>query len=185
MGRVGLKQPRVQDRQDAADDALGGQGRLLRARLRLLACLLPAFGGAHEGTSLVHQGDHLSEHAPAALQGPGSRPERSNDQQPAHVALDVEEREQPGERRPDPRVPPRPRIVAVEHVSAGAPDPVVEGGEEARFAVGEQLVERAARDSRARDDVRDRDVCPTSLGHLLDHRREHPRALDLGHLPST
>src|SRR6185437_1076497 len=58
----------------------------------------------------------------------------------------------------------------------------VERGKETVLAILEDLIERAARDTRAADDIRDAYVRSATLGDLLYHRGEHTRALQLSYL---
>src|SRR6185437_4487995 len=58
----------------------------------------------------------------------------------------------------------------------------VERGKETVLAILEDLIERAARDTRAADDMRDAYVRSATLGDLLYHRGEHTRALQLSYL---
>src|ERR1700723_2196552 len=56
---------------------------------------------------------------------------------------------------------------------------MLDGRQEARVAVLEQLVEGPARNPRARDDVRDGDLADTQLADQLHHRTQDPSALQL------
>jgi hypothetical protein len=50
------------------------------------------------------------------------------------------------------------------------------------LAISEQVIERAPRDTRARDHVRDAHARHPPLTTLIDHPSENPRALKLGEL---
>ena len=133
--------------------------------------------------SLVDDGGYLGEHTLAALKRPWSRPQRPDDKQLPCTALHVKERKQTGECCPAPHVPPRGWVVVGERKAQCARQRIVETGEKALLAVGEQFVERAPRHPRTLHDMRNRDVTRPALGADLEQRRQQARALDLDNTP--
>src|SRR6185437_1678215 len=156
----------MQDRHDPADDPLCREGWQVVASLRLR-------------TPLVDEGDDLGEYAPPTLHGRSTRSKRADDQQPADATLHVEKREQAEEPCPQPLSPTGRRVMRIEHIARSPRDPLVERSQEAVFAIGEDLVERAARDTGTPDDMRDADIRHPALSALLDHRGKNARSLDV------
>jgi hypothetical protein len=119
------------------------------------------------------------------LSGLGPDAERVDEHQPGSLGLlgdVVEQRLAAGVQAVG---PPALGAPGVEHALAGAGHDDVVGGQEALFLVGEQLVERAPRDTREPDHVRHRRGLIAPLRNGLDHRTVETRPLVACDLVST
>src|SRR4029077_6646033 len=168
-------------------DTLRRQGRPLLARASGPAAL-GALAAPRTATtrptplafapSLVDRVDQDIEHLRAAPQGTGTGAQSIHDQQRAQTRLVFQEPQQ----RPQPcshLLPPSAlRFVRGDDNARGQRQRVIERRQEAALAILEQLIERAPRSTRAGHYVGNSDVPHTVLTTDLDHRREHPPALD-------
>ena len=120
----------------------------------------------------------------ASFEHPRTGAERLDDAHPRETGLVVHEAQEREQAGADAVAPARLGQVGLADELRQLVDGLIEGGEEAVLAILEEVVEGLARDARAPDHLRNGQACIADLLDGLDGGRQHPGALDLGHLSS-
>ena len=150
-----LQQPRVNHTKRRTNNTLPRQRRQPTAGLHTIAALID---------SVPQDPQHL----PAARKDPRPRTEGLHEHQPAERRLTIKETQQRAEARTDTRIPPALSLPRREHDPRDLIDRMVKCREEAVFAIGEQVIERLARDTRT---VRDPPRSQPPITILSNHSK--------------
>lgn len=142
----------------------------------------PAFAGLRRPALAVDDGDDTLDGVPSPLERLGTGAESLDNHQARGGGLAVEELEQGRQTATHSLDPLRGVAVGRDHNRRDPIERLVEGGQEAVFAVEELLVERAPRDAGAGHDTSDGGISDPVLGGHVHYGRNDPGALDLGEL---
>ncbi len=168
------EQPGVQDGEDRAHDAFGGDlGRFLGRT---------SDTGAGARAALVDDLLDLGQDLSATFEHAGARRQRLDDADPGESGLVVHEPQQREQAGAHALAPVRLSLVGLGDERAQLVDGLVEGCEEAILAIFEEVVERLAGDPRTSDHLGDGQPGITDFLNCFHRGREHPAALDLRNL---